>query len=73
MGGPMLRAFEELEKAVHQLMERMKDRPPVTSLPEGRFVGPAGGKTAPPEAEGHPSQEEVAELIRRAIKRLKSL
>ena len=69
----MLRAFEELEKAVHQLVERMKDRPPVSSLPEGRFGGPAGGKAAPPEAEPHQSQEEVAELIRRAIKRLKSL
>ncbi|MDF1535231.1 MAG: hypothetical protein P1S46_01865 [bacterium] len=58
----MLKAFEELEKAVIRLLDRedaRKKSPPGSGR---RSPGPSGG-----------DNEEAAELIRRAIKRLKSL
>jgi hypothetical protein len=62
----MLKAMSELEKAVDDLLDRMHDRP-------GR--GPSVEKISPgDEDEGSRSRErEAAELVRRTLKRLKSL
>ena len=56
----MLKAFEELEKAVEKLLEHRKD--------EGSSSGVSGSPETP-----QVDNEEAAELIRRAIKRLKAL
>ncbi|MDT8396738.1 MAG: hypothetical protein RRA32_09895 [bacterium] len=58
----MLKAFEDLEKAVIRFLDREEARKKSSPGSRGRPPGPSGG-----------DNEEAAELIRRAIKRLKSL
>ena len=70
----MLRALDDLERAVSQLMEKAKGKAPGADL--SRSTGASVGEVIKGSAIGHrPDQvnEEAAELIRRAIKRLKSL
>ena len=69
----MFKALDDLEKAVGRLVEKARDRVPADSVsrdtqaPVGEaFIGQAAGK---PDQ----TNEEAAEFIRRAIKRLKSL
>ena len=62
----MLRAMSELEKAVSDLLERLQDRPGTTS--KWRRTPSREG-----DEDALSREREAADLIRRAIKRLKSL
>lgn len=62
----MLRAMSELEKAVNDLLDRLQNRPGTSSEWE-RAPSREGDEGAPLR------EREAAELIQRAIKRLKSL
>ena len=58
----MLKAFEELEKAVNRILDCKEERKTPSPGSRGRSPVPSGV-----------DNEEAAELIRCAIKRLKSL
>ena len=62
----MLRVMSELEKAVNDLLDRLQPRPG-TGSEWVRTLSREGDECAPSR------EREAAELIRRAIKRLKSL
>jgi len=69
----MLKALDDLEIAVSQLLEKARGK-----VSDGHVSGSTEvsvGKTVKDRAINRPDQvnEEAAELIRRAIKRLKSL
>jgi len=69
----MLRALDDLEKAVSRLMGKAGEKAPDSSI--SKRNGASIGQAATSRAAGQPDKinEEAAELIRRAIKRLKSL
>jgi hypothetical protein len=69
----MLRALDDLERAVGQLVEKARGKTPDSSFSRST-VSPVG-EAGKGQAVNRPDQvdEEAAELIRRAIKRLKSL
>jgi hypothetical protein len=62
----MLRTMSELERAVNDLLGRLKSRPGTP----GEWERASGLKS---EESASSKEGEAAELIRRAIKRLKSL
>ena len=62
----MLKTMDELEKAVNKLLQRVQGRPETVPGPER---GPSGDGNTKADLREH----EAAELIRRAIKRLRSL
>jgi len=62
----MLKAFEQLEKTVIRFLEREEERKSSSSASRGASGGASGGQAGV-------DNEEAAELIRRAIKRLKAL
>ena len=62
----MLKAFEQLEKSVLKFLEREEERKNSSTPARGASAGAAGGAVGV-------DNEEAAELIRRAIKRLKAL
>jgi len=69
----MFRALDDLERAVSQLVEKTRGKAPYGD--PSRSTEAAAGETFTGRAINRPDQinEEAAELIRRAIKRLKSL
>ena len=58
----MLKAFEELERAVNKILDRKEERKTPSPGSRVRSTAPSGVEN-----------EEAVELIRRAVKRLKSL
>jgi hypothetical protein len=66
----MLKAFEELEKAVNRFLEREEKQKSAPTASRGASAGTVGSPAGPSAAEVN---EEAADLIRRAIKRLKAL
>jgi hypothetical protein len=69
----MLKALDDLERAVARLVEKARVRAPGVSGPVGAEK-PVGEAITSLAARKHDqTNEEAAELIRRAIKRLKSL
>jgi len=69
----MLKALDDLEIAISQLLEKASGK--VSDGHVSRSTEVSAGKTIKDRAINRPDQvnEEAAELIRRAIKRLKSL
>ena len=67
----MLRAMDELEKSVNDLLGRLQKRSGSARGAEGRPHQAGARQTDEEQVES--KQREAAELIRRAIKRLKSL
>jgi hypothetical protein len=69
----MLRALDDLERAVSQLVKKPRGSAPGVDL--SRSTEASVGEAIKGRAINRPDQvnEEAAELIRRAIKRLKSL
>jgi tRNA(Ser,Leu) C12 N-acetylase TAN1 len=72
-GEVMLKALDDLEKAVSRLVEKTGKKSPGGSFSEDTAVPRV--KSPPDRSEGQPDRinEEAAELIRRALKRLRSL
>jgi hypothetical protein len=64
--GTMLRAMDELEKTVTDLLQKLQDK-----ASPGR--GAVNGRTVGKVERGDAKNREAAEFVRRAIKRLKSL
>jgi hypothetical protein len=62
----MLKAMDELEKTVNDLLDRIQKK-------SGIAPGSGASRPAGQEERGDTREQEAAELIRRAIKRLKSL
>ena len=69
----MLKALDDLERAVGRLVEKARGKAPDSSVSGGTAV--SFGKAVSSRTAGQHDgiNEEAAELIRRAIKRLKSL
>ena len=69
----MLKALDDLERAVGQLVEKARKDETDVSARKGAS-DPSGGIVSSLEAvQTGPDNQEAAELIRRAIKRLRSL
>lgn len=62
----MLRAMDELEKTVNDLLGRLQKQ-------AGIDAGSQGSQPEDRDKRGESREQEAAELIRRAIKRLKAL
>jgi hypothetical protein len=62
----MLRAMDELEKTVNDLLDQIQKQ-------AGPVSGPVKNRSADRDGRGEIREQEAAELVRRAIKRLKSL
>jgi hypothetical protein len=62
----MLKAMDKLEKSVNDLLDRIQNQADYTS-------GPDGNRPIVWNGRGETREREAAELIRRAIERLKSL
>jgi hypothetical protein len=69
----MLKAFTDLEKAVNRLMENAGKAESQEPVPGGEEISAEEISISLQSAAAAPDTEEAAELIRRAIKRLKSL
>lgn len=69
----MLKALDDLEKAVGRLVEKSRSRAEDSPLPRSAAAPRDDTITTLETAQAGPGNEEAAELIRRAIKRLKSL
>jgi hypothetical protein len=69
----MLKALDDLEKAVGRLVEKSRSRAEDSPLTRSAAAPGDNTVTMLETAQAGPGNEEAAELIRRAIKRLKSL
>jgi hypothetical protein len=69
----MLKVLDDLEKAVGRMMEKARTRDTNESGSEGDQSMDGAGNIDSKDRSSEPLNEEAAEFIRRAIKRLKSL
>ena len=69
----MLKTLDDLERAVSRLMERGRGKTPVADFSEGEGIPPEKDVPERPSLSVEGINEEAAELIRRAIKRLRSM
>jgi hypothetical protein len=69
----MLKALDELERAVDRLVKKTESKGPAPSLPGRSGTVTADGVAGRGTSQDEPYNEEAADLIRRALKRLRSL
>lgn len=69
----MLKVLDDLEKAVDRMMEKARTRDRNESVSKGDQSIDGAGNIDSKDRPSEPLNEEAAEFIRRAIKRLKSL